>query len=77
MCAIILAQFNKKCKEICSTNFNTGNFSLHVLNLDQLDNALEEERSSERYLLAQLFRATTWEGAVCRWHMFSADRTGR
>ncbi len=39
----------------------TGKFSLRMLCLDQLDNVPEEERSSERYLWAQLFRATTWE----------------
>ncbi len=39
----------------------TGNFSLHVLDLSQIDNVPEDERSSERYIWAQLFRATTWE----------------
>ena len=39
----------------------TGNFSLHVLDLSQLDNIPEEERSGEIYAWARLFRATTWE----------------
>ncbi len=39
----------------------TGNFSLRVLNLSQLDNVSGEGRSSEIYTWAQLFRATTWE----------------
>ena len=39
----------------------TGNFSLRVLDLSQIDNLPEDERSSEKYIWARLFRATTWE----------------
>ena len=39
----------------------TRNFSLRMLCLDQLENVPEEERSSELYIWAKLFAATTWE----------------
>ncbi len=39
----------------------TGNFSIHVLDLSQLDNVPEEQPSSEIFTWARLFRATTWE----------------
>lgn len=37
------------------------NFSLRMLNLNQLENATENERASELYHWACLFRAKTWE----------------
>ena len=39
----------------------TGNFSLRMLCLDQLKNVKEEEKSSELYIWAKLFAASTWE----------------
>ena len=39
----------------------TGNFSLRMLCLDQLENVSKEERSSELYIWAKLFAASTWE----------------
>lgn len=39
----------------------TGNFSLRMLNLSQLDYLPENERTSELYLWARLFKAKTWE----------------
>lgn len=37
------------------------NFSIRMLNLNQLDNVPESERTSELYFWACLFKATTWE----------------
>ena len=39
----------------------TRNFSLRMLCLDQLKNVPKEEQSSELYIWAKLFAATTWE----------------
>lgn len=47
--------------EVTAHQIFSGNFSLHVLDLSQLDNVSEEERSSELYRWARIFKATTWE----------------
>ncbi len=48
-------------ESIKNVHIFTGDFSLRVLDLSQIDNVPEDERSSERYLWARLLRATTWE----------------
>lgn len=47
--------------EVKSHQIFSGNFALYVLDLSQLDNVSEEERSSELYRWARIFKATTWE----------------
>lgn len=39
----------------------TGNYSLRVLQLNQLENATEEEKNSELYQWSMFFIANTWE----------------
>ncbi len=36
-------------------------FAIHMLNLEQIENVTDEERQSDLYYWAKLFKATTWE----------------
>lgn len=48
-------------KNVQTNRVFTGKFSVRVLNLGQMENVPEEERDSELYYWARLFRAETWE----------------
>ena len=39
----------------------TGNFGIHVLDLNQIDHVSDEEKNTDLYLWARMFLATTWE----------------
>ncbi len=57
---------NEFFSEYLIRNAKTGhvfsrNFSIRMLNLSQMENVPEEEKDSELYYWAKLFKATTWE----------------